>query len=436
MTEKYQNNTDRYVKYYTNIIRQIDIYLQEDQLKCTKLGFLLVPAPSYLPNMYELGHNDVRQIDNRASTEVRRVENEMMVIMQEHQEREQHDVSHNSSYSSFSRIRSEELNDMWYGLSRISPITFDDDVFWTLSNRAKDRALTLTPRKKNEANTGSTPTTQTPHPDGNAKSYNADSSVAGNGSNEPSSRFVPPQPNITGGSSQETDYLNTATVYYEKSNGEHQNKSTSIQMSPENTVSTGTTTTTQTTNQKALQVGGTQTTSPPHSRKSTSTGETQTSPPKDKPHRQVGQGQPDCNQEGQPASATASQGKKTKKSTAKTQPHPGSSTRPSASPRNDFTSRNLGTGRPTIKCTACDEYSHWRRECPYNYCTTCKNHDHATHMCRAHRQVTNNQSQHSQRSQQTCIYCGSIEHSSSNCHRRSWDNRKQPHGTPDSLRKD
>ena len=71
MTEKYQNNTDRYTKYYTNIIRQIDIYLQEDQLKHTKQGLPLVPAPSYLPNMYELGHSDVRQIDNRASTEVK-----------------------------------------------------------------------------------------------------------------------------------------------------------------------------------------------------------------------------------------------------------------------------------------------------------------------------------------------------------------------------
>ena len=34
------------------------------------------------------------------------------------------------------------------------------------------------------------------------------------------------------------------------------------------------------------------------------------------------------------------------------------------------------------------------------------------------------------------VYCGSIEHSSSNCHRRPWDNREQPHGTPESLRKD
>ena len=248
---------------------------------------------------------------------------------------------------------------------------------------------------------------------------------------------MPPQPNNTGSSSQEMDNSNTTTVYYEKSNGECQNKSTSIQTLPKNTILTGTTTTTQTTNQKALQVGGTQTMPPPSPRKSTSTGETQTSPPKDKPHRQVGQGQPDHNQEGQPASATASQGKKTKKSTAKAQPHPGPSTGPSAGPRNDFTSRNLGTGRPTIQCTVCSEYSHWRRECLYdNYCTTCKNHDHATHMCRACRQATNNQGQQDQRSPQICVYCGSIEHSSSNCHRRPWDNREQPCGTPESLRKD
>ena len=98
-------------------------------------------------------------------------------------------------------------------------------------------------------------------------------------------------------------------------------------------------------------------------------------------------------------------------------------------------SRNLGTGRPTIQCTACSEYSHWRRECPYdNYCTTCNDHDHATHMCRAHRQ-TNNKDQQGQQSPLICVYCESIKHSSSNCHRRPWDNREQPHSTPNSLRR-
>ena len=89
MSEKYQNNIDRYIRYYTNIIRQIDIFLQEDQLISAKLGFSLVPVPSYLLYMYELEHSNIRKIDNTASAEVRRVENEMMVIMEEHQEKEQ-----------------------------------------------------------------------------------------------------------------------------------------------------------------------------------------------------------------------------------------------------------------------------------------------------------------------------------------------------------
>ena len=156
MSEKYQSNIERYIRYYTNIARQIYIFLQEDQLMHTKLGFPLVPVPSYLPNIYKLGHNDVRKIDDTASTEVRRVENEMMIIMEEHQEREQQNISHNSFCSSFSRIRSEELNDMGYGLSKISPITFDGNAFQTPSNRTQDNAPTSTPRKRrNEVNTES-----------------------------------------------------------------------------------------------------------------------------------------------------------------------------------------------------------------------------------------------------------------------------------------
>ena len=189
---------------------------------------------------------------------------------------------HNSFCSSFSRIRSEELNDMGYYLSRISPITFNDDAFQTPNNRAKDRAPTLTPRKrKNDAN--DRPTTQTPHHDGNNKLHNANI-----GSNEPNGRFVPSQPNNTSSSSQGTDSLNTTMVYYEKSNGECQGKCASIQTSPRNTVSTGAANTTQTTNQKPFQVDGNQTTPPSSLRKPTSTGETQTSPPKDEPCRQLG----------------------------------------------------------------------------------------------------------------------------------------------------
>ena len=435
MSEKYQSNIDRYIRYYTNIIRQIDIFLQEDQLKHTKLGFPLVPAPSYFPNTYEVGCSDIRKIDDIASTEVKRMENEMVVIMQE---KEQQNISHNSFHSSFSRIRSEELNDMGYGLSKISPITFDGDAFQMPSNRAQDGAPMLTPRRRrNEVNTESVPPAQAPQQDGNATPYNAELSAACNSSNKPSGRFVPPQPNNTGSSSQETDNSNMTTVYYEKSTGKCQNKSTSIQTSPRHPEPRGATTATQTTNRKASQVGGTQTMPPPSPKKSTSTGGTQASPPKGNPHRQVDQGQPDRNQEHQPANTTSIKGKKTKKSTSEAPPHPGPSTGPSVGPRNDLTSRNLGTGRPTIQCTACGEYSHWRRECLYdNYCTTCNNHDHTTHMCRAHRQTSNNQGQQGQQSPQICVYCESTEHSSSNCHRRPWDNREQPHNTPNSLRRD
>ena len=43
----------------------------------------------------------------------------------------------------FLRIRSEELNDMGYCLSRISPITFNKDAFQMPNNKAKDRAQHL-----------------------------------------------------------------------------------------------------------------------------------------------------------------------------------------------------------------------------------------------------------------------------------------------------
>ena len=62
----------------------------------------------------------------------------MLVIMDELWEnQEQDDVSNVSFHSSFSRICSDELNDMAYGLNRISPITFEGDVFQTPNNRTQ-----------------------------------------------------------------------------------------------------------------------------------------------------------------------------------------------------------------------------------------------------------------------------------------------------------
>ena len=47
-------------------------------------------------------------------------------------------------------------------------------------------------------------------------------------------------------------------------------------------------------------------------------------------------------------------------------------------------SRNLGTGHPKLFCTACGEYDHWRKDCPYDcHCDNCDSDSHTTHMCRA-----------------------------------------------------
>ena len=71
MSDKYQSNIEWNTRYYSDLVRCIDIYLQGDQLMCTKLGFPLVPVPSYLPNMYELECRNVRNIQDTAFAEVR-----------------------------------------------------------------------------------------------------------------------------------------------------------------------------------------------------------------------------------------------------------------------------------------------------------------------------------------------------------------------------
>ena len=147
MSDKYQTNIEWYTKYYSEIICCIDIFLEEDQLMC--MGFPLVPVPSYLPNMHELECSDIRKTKDTAFAEARRVESEMLIIMDKLQENQgQHDVSNASFCSSFSMIQSDELNDMGYGLSRISPITFEGDAFQTPNNQTQDRAPTSTPRIK------------------------------------------------------------------------------------------------------------------------------------------------------------------------------------------------------------------------------------------------------------------------------------------------
>ena len=180
-------------------------------------------------------------------------------------------------------------------------------------------------------------------------------------------------------------------------------------------------------------MGGTQTTPPSSPKRSTSMGGTQTTSPWDNVQDQGVQHQLDCSHIREDllthnTASNAGKGKKSKrKSTNEVPPWPGKSSEGFVVPRTDFHSRNLGTGRPTIQCTACGEYSHWRRECPYdNFCTTCNNHDHVTHMCRA--------PQTPQQSPTICVYCGGMDHNSSQCCNRPWDNREQPCSTQEDLR--
>ena len=85
-------------------------------------------------------------------------------------------------------------------------------------------------------------------------------------------------------------------------------------------------------------------------------------------------------------------------------------------------SRNLGTGHPKLFCTACGEYDHWRKDCPYDcHCDNCDSDSHATHMCRAPPRPSPTPSPQPV----ICIYCGSSEHRSIKCRNRPRDNREE-----------
>ena len=83
---------------------------------------------------------------------------------------------------------------------------------------------------------------------------------------------------------------------------------------------------------------------------------------------------------------------------------------------------NLGTGCPKLFCTACGEYDHWRKDCPYDcHCDNCDSDSHATHMCRAPPKPSPTPSPQPV----ICIYCGSLEHRSMECRNRPRDNREE-----------
>ena len=82
MAEQYNLSHDKYINYFSQIVQNIDIFLQEDQLMCTKAGFYLVPVPGYLPNGNDLEQKNPDQIIQTASDEVNLISKEMQVIMQ------------------------------------------------------------------------------------------------------------------------------------------------------------------------------------------------------------------------------------------------------------------------------------------------------------------------------------------------------------------
>ena len=142
MADQYNLSRDKYFNYFSQIVQNINIFLQEDQLMRTKAGFSLVPVPGYLPNNNdnELEQRNADQIYQMAHDEVNKITREMQVIMQG-------DNKHpHINSGSFSRLRSFELNNIGFSLNKISPITFDVDNPQTPADHGiKNRAPTSTP---------------------------------------------------------------------------------------------------------------------------------------------------------------------------------------------------------------------------------------------------------------------------------------------------
>ena len=194
MAEQYNHSCDKYINYFTQIVHNIDIFLQEDQLMCTKAGFSLVPVPGYLPNDNDLEQTNADQIIQTANEEVISTNKEMQVIMQGDTKH-----PHINKSGSFSRLRSFELNDMGFSLNKISPITFDVENPQTPADCGiKGRALTSTPRERRvprstqqeQAHNEVADLNEAHHkPRGNT-SYNPDESIT---NKHVQGRFIPPK---------------------------------------------------------------------------------------------------------------------------------------------------------------------------------------------------------------------------------------------------
>ena len=116
MAQQYNYSCDEYINYFTQIVCNIDIFLQENQLMCTQAGFSLVPVPGYLPSSNDLEQTNTDQIIQTANEEVTSTNREMQVIMQGDTKH-----PHINKSGSFSRLRSFELNDMGFSFKQNKP---------------------------------------------------------------------------------------------------------------------------------------------------------------------------------------------------------------------------------------------------------------------------------------------------------------------------
>ena len=230
MADQYILSRDKYFNYFTQIVQNIDIFLQEDQLMCTKAGFSLVPVPGYLPNSNDLEQRNTDQISQTACHEINTITREMQVIMQGDNKH-----PHINKSGSFSCLMSFELNNMGFSLSKISPIIFDVDNLQTPADRGvKGRALTSTPREKQtpQPHSEAADLNEAHHePSGNA-SYNLDKSIT---NKNVQGRFVPPKADNTAtkpqhlsskDGSKENTILNGPAINREKSVQGHPSRST------------------------------------------------------------------------------------------------------------------------------------------------------------------------------------------------------------------
>ena len=165
----------------------------------TKAGFSLVPVPGYLPNSNDLEQRNPDQISQTACHEVNTITREMQVIMQGDNKH-----PHINKSGSFPHLRSFELNDMGFSLSKISPITFDMDNPQTPADHGiKGRAPTSTPQERQtpQPHNEAADLNEAHHePSGNA-SYNPDESIT---NKNIQGRFVPPKADNTAAQPQQS----------------------------------------------------------------------------------------------------------------------------------------------------------------------------------------------------------------------------------------